>query len=65
MRERYDRRVDIDTCHAAFAFNEEITMAPGLGIYDLIVIDEISQLDEKQFERIRRLWLAVDRVPTL
>jgi ATP-dependent exoDNAse (exonuclease V) alpha subunit len=65
MRERYHATVDVDTCHAAFGFQEAPTEMPGLGLYDLVVVDEISQLDARQYEHIRRLWNSVEKVPTL
>ena len=61
MRERYGDRVDIDTCHAAFAFHEEVNNLPTLAHYALVVVDEISQLDAWQYERIAQLWNAADR----
>ena len=65
MRERHGRTIDIDTCHAAFGFNEKDCECPGLGLYTLIVIDEISQLSADQFEHLRKLWNAVQEIPTL
>eukprot|EP00971_Amphidinium_carterae_P334234 6469387-Amphidinium_carterae.2 len=60
MRERYGTRIDIDTCHAAFGFNEEETQMPALAQYTLIVVDELSQLEAWQFERIVRAWNYMD-----
>ena len=65
MRERYGDRIDIDTCHAAFAFNEEVNNLPTLAHYTLVVVDEISQLTDGQFERIVQLWNAADRSPVV
>ncbi|CAE7433127.1 unnamed protein product, partial [Symbiodinium sp. CCMP2456] len=56
MRERYGDSVDIDTCHAAFAFHEAVNNLPTLAHYALVVVDEISQLDAWQYERIVQLW---------
>ena len=61
MRARYGDRVDIDTCHAAFAFGEDVNNLPTLAHYALVVVDEISQLDDRQYERIVQLWNAADR----
>ena len=61
MRERYGNSVDIDTCHAAFAFHEAVNNLPTLAHYALVVVDEISQLDAWQYERIVELWNAADR----
>ena len=33
--------------------------------YDLVVIDELFQLDQVQFERILLLWRVADKVPAL
>ncbi|CAE7679552.1 Pif1, partial [Symbiodinium sp. CCMP2456] len=33
--------------------------------YDMIVVDEISQLSQKDYERIIQMWEAADRVPVL
>ena len=65
MRERYGDRVDIDTCHAAFAFHEEVNNLPTLAHYSLVVVDEISQLDAWQYERIVQLWNAADRATVI
>ena len=65
MRERYGDRVEIDTCAAAFAFMEPENDLPLLGCYALIVVDELSQLQQWQFDRIVKLWCAADRVPVL
>jgi DNA replication protein DnaC len=38
--------IDIDTCHAAFKlFEEEVESLPLMTMYDLVVLDEISLLD--------------------
>ena len=58
--------ISIDTCHAAFGLGEDsLARMPVLEPYDLIVVDEISQLEAKHFKHIAKLWLAVDKVPAL
>ena len=67
MKARYGDRVDIDTCHAAFGLHEaaEHGEASLLSMYSLIVVDELSQLDMVNFDKILRLWAAAERVPAL
>jgi len=67
MKARYGHKVDIDTCHAAFGLHEsaEHGEASLLSMYSLIVVDELSQLDMVNFDKILRLWAAADRVPAL
>ena len=68
MREIFSgqRSVAIDTCAAAFSLlNDAVTEAPTLSGYNLIVVDEISQLDQMAFERIYKLWQFVDKEPAL
>ena len=67
MKARYGDRVDIDTCHAAFGLHEaaEHGEASLLSIYSLVVVDELSQLDMVNFDKILRLWAAAERVPAL
>ncbi|CAJ1393690.1 unnamed protein product, partial [Effrenium voratum] len=68
MKERYGRRegLAIDTCHAAIGFNENLAgYLPILVAYDLIVVDEVSQLSAQQGDHILKLWDAADRLPAL
>lgn len=67
MRERWGNAIDIDTCAAAFGFMENISAGamPSLIIYDLIVIDELSQLECWQAEHIFKLWIASDKIPAV
>ena len=68
MREQLGgrKRIDIDTCAAAFALLEDSTMClPTLGGYSLIYVDEVSQMNAKDFERIIKLWSYVDKAPAL
>ena len=68
MRERYGRcaGLDIDTCHAAFGLNEAAAgELPFLVAYDMIVVDEVSQLTMEHSDRVLRLWQAADKLPAL
>ncbi|CAJ1414910.1 unnamed protein product, partial [Effrenium voratum] len=68
MKERYGRRegLTIDTCHAAFGFNESLAgYLPVLAVYDLVVVDEVSQLSAQQGDHVLKLWDAADRLPAL
>ena len=67
MKARFGDKIDIDTCHAAFGLHEaaEQGEASLLSMYCLIVVDEVSQLDMTNFDRILRQWAAAERVPAL
>ena len=66
MKELYGKTVDIGTYHAAFGFGEDIpSVACALALYVLVVIDEMSQLSEKQFEHIVKVWRSADKVPAV
>ncbi|MCP4245179.1 MAG: AAA family ATPase, partial [bacterium] len=63
MRERYGRSMDIDTCHAALGFEDEPhNVAHALAPYALLVVDEISQLTDQQFDHLVQLRKFVDKV---
>ena len=65
MRELFPD-VDVDTCHGAFLLHKPETEAwPHMTEYDLVVVDEVSQLSRDQFERIVRMWHQADKVPAL
>ena len=58
--------VDVATCHAAFKLDApEAEALPLMTMYDLVIVDEISQLDCPQFERTRKLWSVAEKVPAL
>ena len=59
--------VDVDTCAAAFYFykSDATEHMDVLQQFDLIVIDEVSQLSDSQFERIFLMWVAADRMLAL
>ena len=66
MREVYGTSIDIDTCAAAFGFMEEdAAPLPVIYNYDLVVIDEISQLEAWQTDKILRIWVLADMLPAL
>ena len=67
MRAKYGDAVDIDTCHAAFGLHENAEQGEAslLAMYALIVVDELSQLDETNFDKILRIWAAAERIPAL
>ena len=58
---------DVDTCAAAFWLWKERAdeHLDALAQYDLVVVDEVSQLDAGQFERILQMWEAADKIPAL
>jgi hypothetical protein len=68
MRSRFEGRKNIvvDTCHAAFKLNgDQAESFPLMTGFDLVVVDEISLLDQPQFDLILRLWRVADKVPAL
>ena len=56
----------VETVHSFFGLHaqEELTLGL-LSDYDLIVVEEVGQITCAHFERIWRLWEAVDRRPVL
>lgn len=70
VREKYAnhprrRQLRIDTCHAAFGLDADTADFPLLAEYQLIVIDEVSQLSGAQNDRIIRARNYVDDVPAM
>lgn len=59
-------RLVVETAAAAFQFHkpEQEALYAMYG-YDLVVVDEFSQLSQEQFERILRMWRAADNLPAL
>ena len=56
----------MNTYHAGFGLDGE----PGNHVaslvqYNLIVVDEISQLQAEHFDHFVRLWMAADRLPAV
>ena len=61
MRQRFGERENlaIDTCHGAFGLHlAEAEALPTMALYDLVIVDEISQLSQAHFDRIVRMWHA-------
>ena len=56
----------VDTFTAAFQLHkpEQETLFVMCG-YDLVVVDEFSQLSQEDFERLLRLWHGADQIPAL
>ena len=55
--------IDVDTCHGAFLLHcDKNESLPILTQYDLVVIDEVSMLSEKSFDRITEMWLAAGKL---
>ena len=56
---------DVDTCAAAFWLWKDRAdeHLDALAQYDLVVVDEVSQLDAEQFERIIQMWEAANQRP--
>ena len=59
-------QADVDTCSGAFfLYREAVEVMDCLTQYDMVAVDEISQLSQKDFERIIQMWEAADKVPVL
>ena len=66
MRAKLPEEVQVDTYHAAFGLDEEPgTMAAALAQYALVVVDEVSQMQQKHFEHVAKLWNRADNLPAL
>ncbi len=66
MRERLPKGVIVDTCHAALGLDESIAeCCLCLSPYDLVIVDEFSQLQGKHLGRLDQLRNAVDRYPAM
>ena len=61
-----DEKLVVETCAAAFQLHktEQEALFAMYG-YDLVVVDEYSQLGMDDFERILRLWAAAGNLPAL
>ena len=54
--------IDVDTSCGAFLFHRPLSEALAiLSQYDIVVIDEISMLTAKQFDRLIAMWNAIER----
>ena len=57
---------DVDTCSGAFfLYRDAVEVMDCLTQYDMVTVDEISQLSREDFERIIQMWEAADKVPAL
>lgn len=55
-----------DTCSGAFfLYRDSVEVMDCLTCYDMVAVDEISQLSQTDFERIIQMWEAADKVPHL
>ena len=59
-------RLVVETAAAAFQFHKpEQEALYAIYGYDLVVVDEFSQLSQEQFERILHMWQAANNLPAL
>ena len=67
MREKWGEYIEINTCAAAFGYLEHLAAGamPSLGIYTLVLVDEISQLEGWQCDHILKLWRMAEHIPAL
>ena len=57
---------DVDSIHAMFElFKPEHLTLDAMWFYDLVIIEEVSQVSQAVFERLLRLWDAAMRRPVL
>ena len=57
---------DVDTCSGAFfLYRDAIEVMDVLTQYDMVAVDEISQLSQSDFERVIQMWETADKVPAL
>ena len=58
--------LDVDTIHGAFqVWKDENETLELMYPYDLVIVEEIGQLSRTVFERLIRLWLHAETLPTL
>jgi ASC-1-like (ASCH) protein len=63
MKEKFGNRIDIDTCHAALGlFGSPDDAAYCMSPYQLVCVDEMSQLSAPSFEHILKLHKYIDKV---
>ena len=59
-------QADVDTYHGGLLFHKELSETLGiLTQYDLVVLDEISMLTDRHFERVLAMWKAADKLPCM
>jgi hypothetical protein len=57
---------DVDTCSGAFfLYRDALEVMDCLTQYDMVAVDEISQLSQSDFDRIIQMWETADKVPAL
>lgn len=57
---------DVDTCSGAFfLYKDAVEVMDLLTQYDMVAVDEVSQLTQADFERIVQMWEAADKMPAL
>ena len=57
---------DVDTCSGAvFLYRDAMEVMDSLTRYDLVAVDEVSQLSQTDFERIIQMWETADKMPAL
>jgi len=62
MRALFGGRVDVNTCHAALGFDEDvISVGNALAPYGLVVVDEFQQLEARHLDHIDQLRSITDR----
>ena len=58
--------VDVDTYHGGLWFHRDLSEALGIMTqYDLIILDEVSMLTDKHFDRVVAMWQAADKLPCI
>ena len=58
--------LDVDSVHAVFQlFRPEHETLLSMATYDLVVLDEVSQISAAVFERLLRIWEAAGNQPAL
>ena len=58
--------LDVDSVHAVFQlFRPEHETLLSMATYDLVVLDEVSQISAATFERLLRIWEAASSQPAL
>ena len=70
MRQKYAKHplkhlIRVDTCHASFGLDADFVETPVLTDYQLVVVDEVSQLNGEHMDCILRLRNFADDVPAM
>ena len=59
------RDVRFNKAGAFFLYKDAVEVMDCLTQYDMIAVDEVSQLSKDDFERIVQMWEAADKLPVL